>query len=241
MDLIRIFQNITHSLGVSIRPYKASTHADKRLTKTLQHFKIDLVLDVGANTGQFAQKLIDGGFKGKVISFEPLSSCHKILQHKAHSYNNWEIYERTAIGSENTESEINISENSVSSSLLKIKESHLQGEPTSRYVGKEKIKISRLDDVAKTMNLEGKNIFLKIDVQGFEMEVLKGATELLAKTKLVSVELSLVPVYENGNVLFQDVIKYFEERGFYLFGFQTAFVDNHTGQVLQADGIFARR
>ncbi|MFM2394278.1 MAG: hypothetical protein RLZZ546_2260 [Bacteroidota bacterium] len=240
MDLIRIFQKITNRAGISIRPYKASTHPDKRLSQTLKHFKIDAILDIGANTGQFAVKLLDNGFKGLIFSFEPLSSCHDVLISKSKKYNNWKIYEKGALGSENTETFINVSENSVSSSLLDIKETHLQGEPSSRYISKEKIVVRRLDDIFDKLSIHNKNIFLKIDVQGFEMEVLKGAETTINQATLVSVELSLVPVYENGDMLYKDVINYFEERGFYLYGFQTAFVDNQTGQVLQADGIFAK-
>jgi FkbM family methyltransferase len=240
MDLIRIFQKLTHKVGVSIRPYTAATHPDKRLANSLKYFDIDLILDIGANVGQFAQSVLDNGYSGKIISFEPIKNCHEKLTQKAKSVKNWVIYDQGAIGSKEEWVEINISKNSVSSSILGIKKAHIEGEPDSKYIAKEKVKVRRLDDVIRAEDFF-KKIFIKIDVQGFEMEVLKGGQNVLNQASLVSIELSLVPMYENNGIIYTDVIKYMEDHGFYLFGVQTGFVNKETGQVLQADGLFAKK
>ncbi len=237
MDFINLFQKITHKLGVSIRPYKPSTHHDLRLIRTMEHFKINLVLDVGANIGQYGLKLFSEGYQGELISFEPILKCHKILVKKASKYRNWKVKEPCAIGEGNYISEINISKNEVSSSLLRINESHIKGAPDSVYVQKEEIQVKTLDSFDLDKN---KNILLKIDVQGFELNVLKGAEELLTNVKLLSIELSLSEVYDNAPD-WKTILKYLEERDYYLFGLNTAFVNNQTGQVLQIDGIFAKK
>ena len=237
--LLKVVQNFFIKLGYYIRPYNVVSSADLRLIHALNHFRIDTVVDIGANVGQFGEKLIEGGFKGKMISFEPLSKCHAKLKEKASSYPKWEIYDRVAIGAENGETEINITSNTVSSSLLEIKEVHTRAEAASAYVGKEKIKVVRLDDIASSIGIENK-YFVKIDVQGFEMEVLKGGKNTIAGATLVSIEMSLIPVYENGGILFKNIIELMEQNNFYLFGIQTAFVDKQTGQVYQVDGIFAK-
>ncbi len=239
MSFIRYFQKYTHRLGLIVRPYKPSTHPDARLIAALKHFNIDLVLDVGANVGQYACMLMDHGFQEKIISFEPLTECHNSLMAISKTKSNWDIYERCAIGSEVGEIEINISENLVSSSVLNILDTHVQGEPSSKYIGKEKVNVMPLDAV--DLPIESNSILLKIDVQGFEMAVLNGASKVLRNSKLVSVEMSFVPVYENNNVSWKEVVEFMENNGFYLYGIQPAFTDNNTGQVYQIDGIFARK
>ena len=137
------------------------------------------------------------------------------------------------------EVEINISENLVSSSVLNILDTHVQGEPSSKYVGKETVNVVPLDTVE--LPIASNNILLKIDVQGFEMAVLNGASQVLERSKLVSVEMSFVSVYDNNDVSWKDVVDFMDRKGFYLFGMQPAFTDNNTGQVYQVDGIFARK
>jgi len=237
MDFITTFQYITHKLGLSIRPYKPSTHSDIRLIRTLEHFKINLVLDIGANIGQYGEMLYNEGYQGEVISFEPINSCHEILQKKAKSNPKWKVAEPMAIGENDYETEINISKNLVSSSILKINDKHIQGAPNSAISQKQTIKVKKLDSIEFDFS---KNIFLKIDTQGFEKNVLNGAKESLKKIHLVSVEISLVELYENAGS-WLEIIDFMDKSGFYLYGLETAFVDNNTGQVLQIDGIFARK
>lgn len=236
MNLITLFQKITHSLGVSIRPYTPSTHHDLRLMRALKHFEIDLVLDVGANIGQYGVKLYSEGYNGKIISFEPIPRCHAVLVKEASNFKNWEVFEPCAIGDGNYTSEIHISKNTVSSSLLNMSDTHVQGAPDSVYIDKEEIQVKSLDSLGIDFD---RNIFLKIDVQGYEFNVLKGAESLLSKIRLLSVELSLAEVYD-GATNWKTILQYLEDKGFYLYGLNTAFVNNETGQVLQIDGIFAK-
>jgi len=83
-------------------------------------------------------------------------------------------------------------------------------------------------------------VFLKIDVQGFEIEVLQGATTLLPRLCAIQLELSLVPLYQGAPVM-TEVIRYLDERGFELFQLQPGFRDERDGRLLQADGYFVRR
>ena len=235
-----IIQSLFQKIGVSIRPYNASTNSELRLTKTIDYLKIDYIIDVGANEGQFAEKMFGNGYRGTMISFEPIQSCHQKLVQKSMKKSNWKIAERMALGSKNENIEINISSNLVSSSILDMKKNHLDAEPESKYITKEKIQVKMLDDVLLLDEIKNKNILIKIDVQGYEMEVLKGASVILKHCKMICIELSLVTVYENS-LPYDKVISFLNESGFYLFGLQSGFVDNITGQVLQVDGIFVRK
>jgi hypothetical protein len=89
--------------------------------------------------------------------------------------------------------------------------------------------------------LAGEDVeFIKIDVQGFESEVLKGAQHTLARAAGVHVELSFVPLYE-GQSLFQDLWHHLSSLGFEPWAFFPAFTDNTTGRMLQIDGVFFRQ
>ena len=233
----KIFQNF----GILIRKYNPATSEDLRRIKLFEHYNIDLVFDIGANKGQYATGIMDAGYKHKIVSFEPLSSVHSIIDKESKSYSNWTVVPRCAIGAKNEEIEINITENSVSSTLLTMLDSHIEGAPESKIIGKEKVQVYPLDEIAKKHIESSKNIFLKIDVQGFEQEVLKGAIEMISKSKGIEMEISLVPLYENQTWLLPQILEYMEQKGFVLTSIVPAFTDNITGKVLQCNGIFYRK
>ncbi|HVD98321.1 MAG TPA: FkbM family methyltransferase [Cytophagaceae bacterium] len=240
-NFVRIFRKVTRGFGLLIRKYDASTNEDARLLKLLEHYKIDYVLDIGANVGQYAMALIDQGFKKNIISFEPLENEYKQLLKESKNHPNWTIYEKCALGGTESEMTINISKNSYSSSLLPMLDSHKKSAPDSAYVRTEKIKVYRLDDVIKKLNIPTQNLFMKLDVQGFEHEVLEGAQETLKTCKGVQIEVSLVPLYEGTKYYFDDYLTYFKEKGFELIAIHPVFTDKNTGQVLQCDLTYFRK
>jgi FkbM family methyltransferase len=241
INFVRLFRKLTRSFGIMIRKFDASTNEDARLLKLLEYHGIDYVLDIGANTGQYAAGLIDQGYNKNIISFEPLDKEYNILLKESKGYPNWSIYEKCALGGSETEMTINISQNSYSSSLLPMLDAHTKSEPGSTYVRTEKIKVYRLDDVIKKLNIPTKNLFIKMDVQGFEHEVLEGAQETLKYCKGVQIETSLVPLYEGTKYYFDDYLIYFKERGFELNAIHPVFTDKQTGRVLQCDLTYFRK
>ena len=127
----------------------------------------------------------------------------------------------------------------MSSSVLPILDSHVEAEPESRYRGAEKIAIRTLDSVVSEWGTRESRIGLKLDVQGLEAEVLRGAGNTLPRVWFLESELSLTPLYE-GQVLYEEMIKHLGEAGFSLFNVSPGFSDPRTGRVLQLDGIFLR-
>ena len=91
----------------------------------------------------------------------------------------WKIYEPIALGNKNSSNTINISKNSVSSSILKIKKEHIDNAPDSEIVNQQSVQEKKLEDVFLELDLKDKMLFLKIDTQGYEFEVLKGAEKVL--------------------------------------------------------------
>lgn len=220
-------------------PPSAIQVAAMQLVSSLRKFEIDLVLDVGANKGQFATEIRHCGYTGRIVSFEPLSEAHGQLLQSSAGDSMWEAYQRCALGDHNGEVEINIAGNSHSSSILPMLESHRSAAPESAYQGKEIVPIKSLDAVAGPYLKDAQAPFLKIDTQGFEWLVLDGARDTLPQIKGILVELSLVPLY-GGQHLWRDVIDRLEAEGFTLWAFKPEFSDQVSGRSLQVDGIFYR-
>jgi FkbM family methyltransferase len=174
----------------------------------------------------------------RIVSFEPLSAAHAQLAAQAAKDPDWEC-RRLALGSEPGTAEINVAGNSWSSSLLEMGERHRRSAPESEYVDTEKVEVARLDDVWSELVADGDRAWLKLDVQGFELEALRGAEASLPQIAGIQAELSLVLLYE-GAPLYRDVIDHLDERGFRLAGFEQGFEDLDTGETLQVDGVFVR-
>lgn len=226
-------------LGLDIHRYVPSMQNTPLIISSMRKFEIDLVLDVGANKGQFASEIRRYGYKGRIVSFEPLSQAYAELQQYSEGDSLWEVYPRCALGDHEGEVEINIAGNSQSSSILPMLESHRSAAPESAYQGKEVAPIKTVDAVVKQYLDGSRSPFLKIDTQGYEWQVLDGALDTLPHIKGVLIELSLVPLYE-GQHLWREVVDRLEAAGFTLWAFQPVFSDHVLGRTLQVDGVFYR-
>lgn len=232
-----LIKKIARQMGIEISRYPNSDTA--KIQTMLSLNKIDLILDVGAHIGEYARSRRLEGYKGEIVSFEPRSSAYNELLRLSKNDPHWIIAPRMAIGKEDGETVINISENLYSSSLVPMLKAHLDVAPESRYIGTEKTKIARLDTIASEYISESKSIYLKIDTQGFEEQVLDGADNIIPKIKGMQIELSLVPLYK-GQLLFIDMINKLTSLGYELHGILPEFKDNKSCRLLQADGIFYR-
>ncbi|MEI6213327.1 MAG: FkbM family methyltransferase [Desulfuromonadales bacterium] len=197
------------------------------------------MLDVGANTGEFATMLRKSGYKGRIVSFEPRIEAYEELVHNANNDPLWTIAPRMALGDFDGEISMNISENLVSSSIVNVLDAHLDAAPESRYIGSEMVPVFRLDTVTGTYAPSHARTFLKIDTQGLEKQVLAGASRLIPQLKGLQLEISLRPMYE-GDGRFVDMVQSLGNMGFEACGFFDVFSDQRTGNMLQVDGIFFR-
>ena len=230
-----IIKNILRKFGYNITLANTTTNSSLQLVKSFEKFEIDLIFDIGANVGQFAKDIFNYGYKNKIVSFEPLTIAHKILIKNAKFNTNWSIYERCAIGESDGETFINISENSVSSSILEMTNSHLDAAVNSKFIGKEKVNIYKIDTIIDQFKFN--NIFIKIDAQGFEKNIINGSLNSANKIKGFLCETSLIELYK-GQSLWQEMIAKFDDLGFKLWGIQPGYSDPRTGQTLQVDLIF---
>ncbi len=226
-------------IGLDIRFASEIDDFDGRLLAGLRHHRIDTVFDIGANEGQFALGLIKRGYAGRLVSFEPMAAAHARLRQLVAGHPNWELAEAIALGSESGEAEINISANSVSSSMLPIEDSHVRAEPASAYVGTETVRVKRLDDIVQDYVGSQERLFLKIDTQGFESRVLDGAQQTLARCIGVQLEISLVELY-SGQPLWDEMLARLRASGFDVWAIDRSFSDPESGRTLQCDLTFYR-
>jgi FkbM family methyltransferase len=197
---------------------------------------INLILDVGANTGQYGMRSRIDGYKGKIISFEPLASAFAKLCQKAQKDPLWLTY-HLALGNYDGTTSMNVSKKSVFSSILPISNSLVRIFPDSSYVDKEEIKVKKLDTFFNDDRQLEDKIFLKIDTQGYEKYILEGAEKFLNKVAGIQLELSLKGTLYQGEFLMKEAMDFLSTKGFTLVALEPL-SGMLKSELLQADAIF---
>lgn len=208
----------------------------RSLNTVLKHHAINVVLDVGANEGQYGLELRSLGYRGKIVSFEPQKAPFAILAETARRDGNWTAV-NIGLGRGDTRQEINVYGDSRLSSLLTVDEgNNIFG--TTR-VGTESIEIRTLDGILDSHVAAGDRILLKIDTQGFEKQVLAGAEQSLPRLTGVQLELSVTPLYSEQPRL-EEMITLMRSKGYMLWQMQRGACVMATGQEMEVDGVFIR-
>lgn len=223
-----------------VRNYHSELEWRRNFVNELRSLGVDVVLDVGANSGQYASRLREAGFDGRIASFEPLSGPFSRLQRSASNAPPWDC-RQCALGDFDGTISMNVAGNAgESSSILPMLQRHRDVFPRANYIGTEDVTVSRLDSVVPQVLQPDEVAFLKIDVQGFETRVIDGGRSTVNNHCAgVELELSFVPLYEGG-MLIQEALDCMDSLGFMLKGLVPGLMDVRTGQVLQADGVFFR-
>lgn len=200
---------------------------------------IDLVLDIGANKGQFVEKLRNQ-YRQKIISFEPLTSAHNYISQISRNDKNWIIYDRVAVGDIDEYININISEHSACSSVMTMLKTHSDNKTNSEFIGSEPVQCIRLSTIWNELVGDAKAIFIKVDVQGYEDHVLSGIGSTIddVRIKYFQIELSCVELYQ-GQKLNTYFHSFFNKHGFKVVKITPAFFST-SGELLQYDVIFKR-
>jgi FkbM family methyltransferase len=228
--LKEIVKSAVNSIGYDITRLETK---DYLFAKMLKNRRIDTILDVGANVGQYAEMVFRSGFEGNIISFEPQKAPFGELAKKLHK--RWKAY-NFALGNSNKEVIMNISASDDCSSIPRNNSKLTSVLPSAQYVGKQSISMRRLDDCYNEIS-PGKRIFLKLDVQGYERECLKGAMNSL-KNGIVGVQLELhpVPLYENEPSM-EEQISYMKGVGYELYSLHPQYISKE-GKAMNYDGVF---
>jgi FkbM family methyltransferase len=207
----RFIQRSFRRFGIEIRRTRTAWHPgeDRDLLDFIADRGIDTVLDVGANVGQFGELLRTKGYRGKIVSFEPISSEHRTLAAIAAADGNWQT-NNFALGAKAGSATINVADVSVFSSILPSTIAAANYDCNVAVSRTEIIDVRTLDEVCP--DLPG-NVLLKIDTQGYERQVLEGARHTLPGFKGVLLELPIVHLYE-GTWQFHEAIAFMAEAGF---------------------------
>ncbi|MCV7196606.1 FkbM family methyltransferase [Mycobacterium angelicum] len=240
MKFVHRAREMVHRTGFEVSLYRPERDATRNFMNQLRSHRVNVILDVGANSGQYAAGLRAAGFEGRIVSFEPLSGPFSQLERKASADPLWQC-RRNALGDIDGTVSINVAGNAgESSSVLPMLKSHQDAFPPANYVGTEEVPIRRLDSVAAEVLRPADVAFLKIDVQGFEKQVLAGAAATVRDRCVgLQLELSFLPLYEGG-MLIREALDIAYSLGFTLTGLQPCFTDLRNGRMLQADGTFFR-
>jgi FkbM family methyltransferase len=231
-------QRLARRLGYDLAPRKARS-PDAQLAAVLERFSVSCVLDVGANVGQYALRLRESGYAGRIVSFEPLAEAHANLSLRAAADPAWQVAPPVALGERDGEVDIELSAESDMSSILPQSALLRRVSPTSAVIRRERVPLARLDRVATGYLRPEDETFLKIDVQGFEHQVLEGAGDVLRTVRGIQLEMSLVPCYE-GERGFRETIDHLEGAGFELYLLLPGYFERKLARQLQVDGVFVR-
>lgn len=219
--------------GLELRRHRAA-----RRQQMLAMHGIDLVLDVGAAKGLYGAELRAFGYRGRIVSFEPQAASFSQLAARADADPDW-VAVQCALGSSEGVDTLHVASNADSSSLLPMLDAHIEAAPSIRYVGTETIAVRCLDSVAPEFSQGRERMFLKMDTQGFERQVLAGGRRTVDTLVGLQIELSCVPIYEGGMTA-DEAIALVYGMGFVLVGFEEGFIAP-TGQLIAADGVFFRQ
>ena len=203
----------------------------------LKNLPFDFVADVGANRGQFSLLCRHLRPQAPIVAFEPQAGPARIYRAVFANDARTRLVQ-CALGPERGEIAMNISGQDDASSLLAISQTQIDNFPGTAAVAQETVKLGPLTDFLTPSEM-GSHSLLKLDVQGFELEVLKSAGPLLPAFAWIYAECSHVPLYE-GQALADEIIGYLKDRGFRLRGRFNPSYARIGGNLLQEDLLFEK-
>ena len=208
---------------------------ENELLKFINELKVDLILDIGANKGQFGAMIYDYGYSNSILSFEPLSSMYTLLNNRANAIKQWHIYEQCCIGDKETTTTINVSNMIGNSSVMPIKSTKYNVQQ-SHYVASEEVRQITLETLNQNPLIKAsKNIFIKMDVQGFEHIILNKLKDIDYNVTGLYIELSLVKLYE-GQEDYLYICNQLKSLGYDLVYIVPESIRN--GRMIQFNGVF---
>lgn len=232
----RSVKSILRRFGYDVVKYTPANFAHLRRLEVLHSARVTVVLDVGANAGQFGGELREDGYTGRIVSFEPLRSAFDLLVARADD--RWECFD-VALGSEDGRAVLNVSGDTWSSSLFSPDARLVEAAPAAATASTATVSVRTLDSLREEILQPNDRAFLKIDTQGYEHEVLAGAEAALRQVVALELELSLVRLYD-GQQLLPELLGTVERSGFNLMSLGNGFSDPVSRELLQVDALFAR-
>jgi FkbM family methyltransferase len=245
MRSTRIFQalaardrirRLARRMGYEVRPYTPLRSLTAAREELLRRRGVDVVLDVGANAGQYGTMLRELGYAGRLVSLEPVAEAYAELERRAVADGAWEA---VCVAASDVDGEItlNVTGDSRSSSVLARNERFAD---KAGWAPKESRRVAarRLDGLAGELLRPQERAYLKLDIQGYERHVLDGAGAALARFEGIELELSVTPLYE-GQPGLAEMLPLLAGHGFRPVCIEPILLDDD-GMLMELDGLFAR-
>ncbi len=208
-----------------------------RYVPWIEAWDIRTILDVGAHVGEFASAAWVMFPNAHIYSFEPLPEPYQRLARRMKKRGRWTGFQ-VALGSTSSQKTMWASSYTAASSLLPMSPSHATSFPWTANAKPIEVAVVRLDDLQPRLQVTPR-VLMKIDVQGYEMEVLQGAERLLNSVDVCLIETSFEELYD-GMPLFNDIYTFLTQRGFVYRGAWSQFLDLTERRILQQDALFFR-
>jgi len=239
---MRPHEKIAKLFGCDIFRIKRSHVTVERHLRTLfDVLDIDVVIDVGANQGQYGSMLRRAGYQGYIVSFEPVSATFQQLCVRSEQDEKWRSYPY-ALGAKNESKLINVTRFSDLASFHKpnqfaekIFSDHVEVSNT------ETVQIRTLDEVFDEVmkGIPDANIFLKMDTQGHDLEVLAGAVKSVKRILGMQSEVAVIQTYE-GIPDYIESLTEFRKQGFEVTGFYPVSRDGDSQVVIEFDCVMVK-
>jgi FkbM family methyltransferase len=234
-----IARRLTRALGYDLTPRRKLKDLDAQLVFTLERQAIDAVVDVGANRGQYAERLRGAGWRGPILSIEPVPELHRALVERAAADPAWEVAAPVAIGDASGEALLEVSAESDMSSTLPQSALLRDISPSSAVARRIVVPRRRLDELPELVGRPWRRLFVKADVQGAEPAVLAGLAGIWDRVHGLQLELALLPLYE-GEVPWLALVGDLASRGFAPYLLFPGYFARALGRQVQLDMVFYR-
>lgn len=195
------------------------------------------VIDVGANVGQFAVAAAMHFPQARILAMEPLPDCLPVLRRNTRKLPNVTVYP-CALGEADGDASFHVNSHPHSSSMLPLAAAHRAAFPDAKETTTISVQVRALDSLLAGAELQAP-VLLKLDVQGFEARVLRGASELLRRVEYLLMEVSFKPLYED-ELPFTDMLPLVQGFGFRFLRPLDWLSEPATGEILQMDALFGR-
>ena len=212
-------KRLFRTLGFDImRHYEPGLTVETHLRALLPMLEVDCVLDVGGYWGEFGTRLRDSGYSGRIVSFEPVAANVERLTKVAARDHDWQV-RRAALGRAMGRLQLNVTSGTQFSSFRQPLAAVLSEMPGAAVERREEVAVYRLDEViADCLPRPDSRVFLKLDTQGWDLEVLAGASDCLDRVVCLQSEISVRPIYE-GMPRYLEALAAMEGLGFEPTGF----------------------
>lgn len=228
------------ALAALTRPWrKSQRELREHLRRLFQALRVDGVIDVGAHRGKFYRLLReDVGFSGPVVSVEPIAELASALEKRAQRERGWRV-SRCALGAASGSARLNVMVRSDFSSLLQPSEAETgQFSGLNAVARTEEVPVRTLDELASGGGFGAQRLYVKLDTQGYDLEVLRGAARTLPQVVALQSEISFVPIYA-GMPAWRESIERICALGFAVSGIFAVSRDASL-RLVEADCVFVR-